>query len=249
MDYEEKVNQLAKDQDGIKQGLAAVASALETQNSYMAHMIRKQEEEDEKKKVEEGMKEEEEKEEKMVKRLIKALEVSYPHVFKGDVAGSGADSEEKPAELPKPQEDQEPIQNQDNKEEDKKEEEEVEKQEEDEKDNEIPKDEKDEEIEGMKKELEDLKKNFDTAVNDAVEQRMGRAGWREVNGLNSPKSTTVKSLGTDENYILKGDESQEEVVEKLSKKSYRDIRKLQEQCEGSNNPMALPGTWNFDSNK
>lgn len=245
MDIEDRMDRMEKDNDGVKLALGANVEALENMNAALAQIIRKQEEDEEKVAEARKVEEEDEKEEKMVKDLIKALEYTYPHIFKQEeVAGKGPDSDESKAALPKPKEDQEPIDDgkvvakqDEDKEEEKDEEKEVEKQDEEPKEAE-EKDEAKEEIEKLRKELKDVKKSVDREVAD----RLRKAGFKEVGGLNQPAST---DLGTTEMPIVKGDETERELVEKLSKKSYKEIRKIQEQAEGPIG-VALPGAWNFD---
>ena len=96
----------------------------------------------------------------------------------------------------------------------------------------------DETVMGMKKQLEDLQKQvagYQAGIqksNDAeVVDRLERMGFREETGLQAPRMIPEATLGTEgETFISKAQE-QEDVVDQLSKLSFRELRTLQERVQ------------------
>jgi len=94
------------------------------------------------------------------------------------------------------------------------------------------------EVVQMKKQLEDLQKQvagYQEALkksdDNAVVDRLERMGFREENGLAAPKMISDESLGVEsDSFISKGEQS-EDVVEQLSKLSFKELRTLQERVE------------------
>jgi len=94
------------------------------------------------------------------------------------------------------------------------------------------------EIVTMKKQLEDLQKQvagYQEAIkksNDTeIVQRLERMGFREENGLAAPKIIPDETLGTEGETFISKAEQTEDVVEQLSKLSFRELRTLQERVE------------------
>ena len=93
-------------------------------------------------------------------------------------------------------------------------------------------------VQEMKKQLEDLQKQvagYQEAIqksNDTeIVQRLERMGFREENGLAAPKIIPDETLGTEgESFISKAEQT-EDVVEQLSKLSFKELRTLQERVE------------------
>ena len=93
-------------------------------------------------------------------------------------------------------------------------------------------------VQEMKKQLEDLQKQvagYQEAIkksNDTeIVQRLERMGFREENGLAAPKIIPDQTLGTEgESFISKAEQT-EDVVEQLSKLSFKELRTLQERVE------------------
>lgn len=96
----------------------------------------------------------------------------------------------------------------------------------------------DETVMGMKKQLEDLQKQvagYQAGIqksNDAeVVDRLERMGFREETGLQAPRMIPEATLGTEgETFISKAQE-QDDVVDQLSKLSFRELRTLQERVQ------------------
>jgi hypothetical protein len=94
------------------------------------------------------------------------------------------------------------------------------------------------EIVQMKKQLEDLQKQIagyqetiQKSNDGAVVSRLERMGFREENGLQAPKIIPDETLGTEgETFISKAQET-EDVVEQLSKLSFKELRTLQERVQ------------------
>ena len=93
-------------------------------------------------------------------------------------------------------------------------------------------------VQEMKKQLEDLQKQvagYQEAIqksNDTeIVQRLERMGFREENGLAAPKIIPDETLGTEgESFISKAEQT-EDVVEPLSKLSFKELRTLQERVQ------------------
>ena len=244
MDIDERVDAIEKKLEGNTLALSATAETLETMNSYLGRLIQKQEADEEKKEEELKEQEEEEKEEKMVKNLIKALEITYPNLFKeagpdvpAEMTNTGADSEEGSEKVDtKPEESQKPID--DGNVTDK-----VEKQEDEKEEEKVEKEGSDEEKEKQEEEKEEDKEDMENMIQKAVEERLRKAGFKESKGLNSP---TSRDLGTGDMPILKGDESESETVEKMKDLSYKELRRMQEKMNQDSNTQMPGGVWNFD---
>ena len=94
------------------------------------------------------------------------------------------------------------------------------------------------ELVAMKKQLEDLQKQvagYQEVIkksDDAeVVSRLERMGFREENGLAAPTLIPDETLGTESESFLSKSEQTEDVVEQLSKLSFRELRTLQERVE------------------
>lgn len=97
------------------------------------------------------------------------------------------------------------------------------------------------EIVNMKKQLEALQlqvsgyKEALTKSNDgAVSQRLERMGFREERGLAAPTHIADASLGIDNSGFLSKADKTEDVVEQLSKLSFKELRILQERVQSGN---------------
>ena len=93
-------------------------------------------------------------------------------------------------------------------------------------------------VQEMKKQLEDLQKQvagYQEAIqksNDTeIVQRLERMGFREENGLAAPKIIPDETLGTEGESFISKAELTEDVVEQLSKLSFKELRTLQERVE------------------
>jgi hypothetical protein len=94
------------------------------------------------------------------------------------------------------------------------------------------------EIVQMKKQLEDLQKqiagyqdNIQKSADGQVVERLQRMGFREENGLQAPKIIPDETLGTEGQTFISKAEQTEDVVEQLSKLSFRELRVLQERVQ------------------
>ena len=94
------------------------------------------------------------------------------------------------------------------------------------------------ELVAMKKQLEDLQKHvagYQEVIkksDDAeVVSRLERMGFREEKGLAAPTLIPDETLGTESESFLSKSEQTEDVVEQLSKLSFRELRTLQERVE------------------
>ena len=94
------------------------------------------------------------------------------------------------------------------------------------------------ELVAMKKQLEDLQKQvagYQEVIkksDDAeVVSRLERMGFREEKGLAAPTLIPDETLGTESESFLSKSEQTEDVVEQLSKLSFRELRTLQERVE------------------
>jgi len=94
------------------------------------------------------------------------------------------------------------------------------------------------EIVQMKKQLEDLQKqiagyqdNIQKSADSQVVERLQRMGFREENGLQAPKIIPDETLGTEGQTFISKAEQTEDVVEQLSKLSFRELRVLQERVQ------------------
>jgi len=90
----------------------------------------------------------------------------------------------------------------------------------------------------MKKQLEDLQKqvasyqdNIQKSTDNQVAARLERMGFREENGLAAPKIIPDEALGTESETFISKAEQTEDVVEQLSKLSFRELRTLQERVQ------------------
>ena len=93
-------------------------------------------------------------------------------------------------------------------------------------------------VQEMKKQLEDLQKQvagYQEAIqksNDTeIVQRLERMGFREENGLAAPKIIPDEVLGSESETFISKAEQTEDVVEQLSKLSFKELRTLQERVE------------------
>ena len=89
----------------------------------------------------------------------------------------------------------------------------------------------------MKKQLEDLQKQvagyqevIQKSDDTEVVNRLERMGFREETGLQAPRIIPDETLGAGESFISKAEET-EDVVEQLSKLSFRELRTLQERVQ------------------
>jgi hypothetical protein len=94
------------------------------------------------------------------------------------------------------------------------------------------------EIVQMKKQLEDLQKQvagYQEAIKKSddgeVVQRLERMGFREEKGLAAPKLIPDSTLGVESETFISKAEEQEDIVDQLSKLSFRDLRTLQERVQ------------------
>jgi len=94
------------------------------------------------------------------------------------------------------------------------------------------------EIVQMKKQLEDLQKqiagyqdNIQKSADSQVVERLQRMGFREENALAAPKIIPDETLGTEGQTFISKAEQTEDVVEQLSKLSFRELRVLQERVQ------------------
>jgi hypothetical protein len=93
------------------------------------------------------------------------------------------------------------------------------------------------ELVAMKKQLEDLQKQvagyqevIQKSDDTEVVNRLERMGFREETGLQAPRIIPDETLGAGESFISKAEET-EDVVEQLSKLSFRELRTLQERVQ------------------
>jgi len=94
------------------------------------------------------------------------------------------------------------------------------------------------EIVQMKKQLEDLQKQvagYQEAIKKSddgeVVQRLERMGFREEKGLAAPKLIPDSTLGVESETFISKAQEQEDIVDQLSKLSFRDLRTLQERVQ------------------
>lgn len=97
------------------------------------------------------------------------------------------------------------------------------------------------EIVNMKKQLEALqlqvsgyKEAITKSDDGAVSQRLERMGFREERGLAAPTQIADASLGIDNSGFLSKADETEDVVEQLSKLSFKELRTLQERVQSGN---------------
>ena len=97
------------------------------------------------------------------------------------------------------------------------------------------------EIVSMKKQLEALqlqvsgyKEAITKSDDGAVSQRLERMGFREERGLAAPTQIADASLGIDNSGFLSKADETEDVVEQLSKLSFKELRTLQERVQSGN---------------
>ena len=90
----------------------------------------------------------------------------------------------------------------------------------------------------MKKQLEDLQKQVSSyqegiqkSTDSQVAARLERMGFREENGLAAPKIIPDEVLGTESETFISKAEQTEDVVEQLSKLSFKELRTLQERVQ------------------
>ena len=90
----------------------------------------------------------------------------------------------------------------------------------------------------MKKQLEDLQKQvasyqegIQKSTDSQVAARLERMGFREENGLAAPKIIPDEVLGTESETFISKAEQTEDVVEQLSKLSFKELRTLQERVQ------------------
>jgi hypothetical protein len=93
-------------------------------------------------------------------------------------------------------------------------------------------------VEDMKKQLETLQKQvagYQSGIrksNDAeVVNRLERMGFREETGLQAPRIIPDETLGTESETFISKAQEQEDVVDQLSKLSFKELRTLQERVE------------------
>ena len=93
-------------------------------------------------------------------------------------------------------------------------------------------------IVAMKKQLEDLQKQvagYQAGIqksNDAaVSDRLERMGFREETGLQAPRIIPDETLGTESETFISKAQEQEDVVDQLSKLSFKELRTLQERVQ------------------
>ena len=94
------------------------------------------------------------------------------------------------------------------------------------------------EIVAMKKQLEELQKQvagyqegIQKSTDSQVAERLQRMGFREENGLAAPKILPDATLGVENDSFISKAEETEDVVEQLSKLSFRELRTLQERVQ------------------
>ena len=94
------------------------------------------------------------------------------------------------------------------------------------------------EIVAMKKQLEELQKQvagyqegIQKSTDSQVAERLERMGFREENGLAAPKILPDATLGVENDSFISKAEETEDVVEQLSKLSFRELRTLQERVQ------------------
>ena len=99
-------------------------------------------------------------------------------------------------------------------------------------------DDSDEIVGAMKKQLEDLQKQvagYQEAIQKSedgeVVQRLERMGFREEKGLQAAKIIPDATLGVESETFISKAEEQEDIVDQLSKLSFRDLRTLQERVQ------------------
>jgi len=99
-------------------------------------------------------------------------------------------------------------------------------------------DDESDEFVGMKKQLEDLQKqvisyqeNLKKSTDKQVAAKLERMGFREENGLAAPKIIPDEALGTEGETFISKAETTDDVVEQLSKLSFRELRTLQERVQ------------------
>jgi len=99
-------------------------------------------------------------------------------------------------------------------------------------------DEDQDEIIAMKKQLEELQKQvsgyqegIQKSTDSQVAQRLERMGFREENGLAAPKILPDNTLGVENSSFISKAEEPEDVVEQLSKLSFKELRVLQERVQ------------------
>jgi len=90
----------------------------------------------------------------------------------------------------------------------------------------------------MKKQLEELQKQvsgyqegIQKSTDNQVAERLERMGFREENGLAAPKILPDNTLGVENSSFISKGEEPEDVVEQLSKLSFRELRTLQERVQ------------------
>jgi len=91
-----------------------------------------------------------------------------------------------------------------------------------------------EEMENMKKEIESLKKQLETAVQTEAESRLRKMGFREENGLQRPQvftPDTPSALGTDGSTPIVKSQNSGDTVDQLSGLSYKQLRDIQHKIE------------------
>ena len=101
--------------------------------------------------------------------------------------------------------------------------------------------EQDEIVTDMKKQLEALqlqvsgyKEAITKSGDGAVSDRLERMGFREERGLAAPTQIPDASLGIDNSGFLSKADDTEDVVEQLSKLSFKELRTLQERVQSGN---------------
>jgi len=94
------------------------------------------------------------------------------------------------------------------------------------------------EIVAMKKQLEELQKQvagyqegIQKSTDSQVAERLERMGFREENGLAAPKILPDATLGVENESFISKAEQTEDVVEQLSKLSFKELRTLQERVQ------------------
>ena len=90
----------------------------------------------------------------------------------------------------------------------------------------------------MKKQLEDLQKqvagyqeSIKKSTDGEVVERLERMGFREETGLQAPRIIPDETLGTESETFISKAQEQEDVVDQLSKLSFRELRTLQERVQ------------------
>lgn len=94
------------------------------------------------------------------------------------------------------------------------------------------------EIVAMKKQLEELQKQvsgyqegIQKSTDSQVAERLERMGFREENGLAAPKILPDSTLGVEGDSFISKSEQTEDVVDQLSKLSFKELRVLQERVQ------------------